>query len=77
MWFGWSDKVNGMGGAYGMDGGQEGCVQSLVGKAEGKKDLEDRAIHGMIIVKWTLKKLDRRAWIGLMWLNIGSRGGLL
>jgi len=66
-----------MGGARGTEGREERCVQSLVGKDEGKKDLEDRGIEGKIILKWTLKKRDRRAWIGLMWLNIGPSGGLL
>ena len=65
-----------MGGARGTEGGDERCVQSLVGKAEGKKDFEDRGKEGKIILQWTLKKRVRRAWIGLMWLNIGPSGGL-
>ena len=33
--------MNGMGRARGTEGGKESCVQSLVRKNEGKKDLED------------------------------------
>lgn len=47
-------KVNGIGGACGTEGREERCLQSLVGKAEGKKDLEDRDIDGRIL-EWTLK----------------------
>jgi hypothetical protein len=55
-----------MGEACGTEGGEKRCVQSLVGKTEGHKYLEDRGIDGRIILKLTLKKLDRRAWIELM-----------
>jgi hypothetical protein len=29
------------------------------------------------ILKLTLKKADKKAWTGLIWLRIGSRGGIL
>jgi hypothetical protein len=30
-----------------------------------------------IMLKWILKKYDGRVWIGLIWLRIGTNGGLL
>jgi hypothetical protein len=29
------------------------------------------------ILKWMLKKYDRKAWTGFIWLWRGTRGGLL
>jgi hypothetical protein len=34
-------------------------------------------LDGRIILKWILKKWDGEAWTGLIWLRIGTGGGLL
>jgi hypothetical protein len=39
--------------------------------------LEDLVIDGTIILKWIFKKWDGEAWTGLLWLKIGTDGGLL
>jgi hypothetical protein len=35
------------------------------------------ALDGRIILKWIFKKWDGEAWTGLIWLRIGTGGGLL
>ena len=39
--------------------------------------LEDPDVGGRIILKWISKNWDEEAWTGLIWLRIGTSGGLL
>jgi hypothetical protein len=57
-------------------GKRRGAYRVLVGKPEGKRYLEDRGIDGRII-RWIIRKWDRGAWTGLIWLRVGTGGGLL
>jgi hypothetical protein len=62
-----------MGGAcstYGREG--RGACRVLVGKPEGKRPLG----RNTITLKWIFKRWDEEAWTGLIWLRIGTGGGL-
>ena len=39
--------------------------------------LEDLDVGRSIILKWIVKEWDGEAWAGLIWLRIGTGGGLL
>jgi len=39
--------------------------------------LEDRGLDGRIIIRCTFRKWERGACTGLIWLRIGTGGGLL
>jgi hypothetical protein len=39
--------------------------------------LGNTGVDGRIILKWIFKKWDEMAWLGLIWLRIGTGGGLL
>ena len=38
---------------------------------------KDPGIDGRMVLKWTVKNWERGAWIGSIWLKIGTGGGLL
>jgi hypothetical protein len=38
--------------------------------------LKDLGVDGRIILKWIFERLGRRAQTGLIWLRIGTSGGL-
>jgi hypothetical protein len=38
---------------------------------------EGVGVDGRIILKWIFKKWDWESWTGLIWLKIGTGGGLL
>jgi hypothetical protein len=38
---------------------------------------ENQNVGGWTIVIWILERYDGMSWIGLMWLRIGTSGGLL
>ena len=42
-----------------------------------KNQLEDPGVDVRIILGWIFRKWDMRAWTGLIWLTIGTGGGLL
>jgi hypothetical protein len=49
----------------------------LVGKPEGKGQLEDQDVNGCITIGLALERWDGMEWIGLVWLRIGTGGELL
>jgi hypothetical protein len=64
-------------GTCGTQGAGVRCLQGLVRKPEGKKQLEDLGVGERITLRWTL---ERQGWMrrtGFGWLRIGSSGGLL
>jgi hypothetical protein len=46
-------------------------------KIEGRSYLEDLNVDGRIISEWILEKWGGKSWNGLIWLRIGSIGGIL
>jgi hypothetical protein len=48
-----------------------------VGKPDGKNHWEDLDVGGRIILRWILERKDGVVWTGLIWLRIGTSGGLL
>jgi hypothetical protein len=53
-----------------------GAYMVLMGKRE-RDNLEELSAYGKIILKRIFKKWDWQAWTELLWLRIGTGGGLL
>jgi hypothetical protein len=71
------NKENDRGGACSTNGSDGNAYNILVGKPEGKDNLEDLRVDGKVILKWTLRKLGGKMWTGCIWIRMGASGGLL
>jgi hypothetical protein len=58
-------------------GERRGVYRVVVGKLEGRDQMEDPGIDGRIILRWIFRKWDVGAWVGLIWLRRGTDGGQL
>jgi hypothetical protein len=54
-----------------------GAYRVLVGRPEGRRPLGRPRRRWEDNIKWIFKKWDRGAWTGLIWLRIGTGGGVL
>jgi hypothetical protein len=55
-------------GLVALVGDRKGAYRSLVGRPEGRHNLEDRGTDEGIILKWILKSWGGEIWTGLLWL---------
>jgi hypothetical protein len=58
-------------------GERRGTYRGLVENLNERDHLEDLGIDEWIIKEWIFKKRDGGTWTGLIWLRIGTGGGLL
>jgi hypothetical protein len=58
-------------------GERRGTYRILVGRAEGKRPLGRRRHRWEDNVTMGVKELGFEDWIGLIWLMLGTSGGLL
>jgi hypothetical protein len=47
------------------------------GNLRERDHFEGTGVDGKIILRWVFRKWDERAWIGLIWLGIGTGCGHL
>jgi hypothetical protein len=64
-----------MGRACSTNGEKRNVYKILVGKPEGKRPLGRR--RQWTVLRWILQRQDGMVWIELIWLRIGTCGGLL
>jgi hypothetical protein len=53
------------------------CIKFWSTNLKGRGNSEDIDVDGKIILKWMLRRYDRRVWAGYIWPRIVTRGGLL
>jgi hypothetical protein len=68
---------NEMSGACSTYGARRVVYGFLVGKPKRKTPLEDPGVDGRIILRRIFRKWDGEAWAGLIWLRVGTGGGLV
>jgi hypothetical protein len=59
------------------NGEKRNAYRILVGKLEGKRPLGRLRRRWVDNIKIDLRVIDGMVWIGLIWLKIGTSGGLL
>jgi hypothetical protein len=45
-------------------------------RGRGEEEKEEKGVGGWIILRWILERQDGVVWTGLVWLRIGTKGGL-
>jgi len=53
------------------------CTHDLAEDPKETGHLEDSGVDGIIVLMCLFKKWDAKGWTGLIWLRIGTGGGLL
>jgi hypothetical protein len=61
----------------GRYGGQEKCTQTFCRETRMKQTTWNLSIYDRIVLTRILKKYNGREWTGLIWLRMGTSGGLL
>jgi hypothetical protein len=61
----------------GTNGEEDDCTQDICEKAKKKKTIGKTKTYVGGILKWILERHNGMVHIGLMWLRIGTSGGLL
>jgi hypothetical protein len=64
-------KLNAMGRACDVQGGEANASKVFVGKLKETDCLEGLGLDGRVILTWILKERDVRVWTGLIWVRIG------
>jgi hypothetical protein len=66
-----------MGKACSTNGEKRNAYRILMGEPEGKRALGRPRRRWVNNIKMDLREIDGMGWIGLIWLRIGTSGGLL